>query len=260
MKKTLKLISSLLFTMLLMLNNAVTAFAADATITYTGQDRLFDFEAGSEYTETDLFDNFKNVMPGDILTQKITVTNKAADCDYINLYMKAEVHDENANPLSEGVAATGENVATMTDFLSQLSMSIYNGDTLLYEASPDELDGLKENVLLGTFRKGESTTLTVELEVPITLGNKYAYRVGEVDWVFQIEAFDDPELEESQPEETQPDESQPEDSQTSEIPGLQPPKTGDTSHLLLYVVIAGAAIICLIFLVIFRHNKDSEEN
>ena len=256
MKKTLKLISSLLFTMILILSNATTAFAANATITYTGKDYLFDFEPGSEYTETDLFDNFKNVMPGDILTQKITVTNKATDCDYIKLYMKAKVHDEKANPVSEGVAAAGETVATMTDFLSHLSMKIYNGNTLLYEASSDELSGLKENVLLGTFRKGESTVLTVELEVPITLGNKYAYRVGEVDWVFQIEAFDDPETQETQPDESQSDDSEP--LTPPDYPNN--PQTGDTSHLFLYIVIAGAAIICLIFLVIFRRNKDSEEN
>lgn len=245
MKKTLKTISSLLLTMILMLSTAATVLAADATITYTGKDHLFDFEPGSEYTETDLFDNFKNIMPGDVLTQKITVTNKATDCDYIKLYMKAEVHDEKANPLSEGVAATGETVATMTEFLAQLSMKVYNGDQLIYEASPDELDGLKENVLLGTFRKGESTVLTVELEVPITLDNKYAFRTGEVDWIFKVEALDDPE---------------PSNPQTPEAPEVQAPKTGDSSNLFLYASLGSVGVLALIFLVVSRRRKDTKEN
>ena len=81
----------------------------------------------------------------------------------------------------------------MKDFLSQLKMDVYNGDALIFSASPNELDGLSENVLLGTFRKGESSTLTVELSVPVDLSNEYAHRVGEVDWVFLTEEFDDPQ-------------------------------------------------------------------
>ena len=138
MRKTVKAISSLLLTMLLVMGSAVTAFAADATITYTGKDHLFDFAQGSEYTETDLFNNFKNVMPGDVLTQKITVTNKASDCDYINLYMRARVHDEENNPLSTAVAANGENVTSMSDFLGQLTMRIYNGKTLFAPIKKNE--------------------------------------------------------------------------------------------------------------------------
>lgn len=265
MRKTVKAISSLLLTMLLVIGSVVTVFAADATITYTGKDHLFDFAQGSEYTETDLFNNFKNVMPGDVLIQKITVTNEASDCDYINLYMRARVHDEENNPLSTAVAANGENVTSMSDFLGQLTMRIYNGKTLIYEASPDELDGLQENVLLGSFRKGESIILTVELEVPITLGNEYAYRVGEVDWVFRIEAMDDfepdePESDDSELDDSEPDDSKPDDPQAPETSDVQSPKTGDTSSLLPYIILAGIGILVLICLVVFRRRKDSEDN
>lgn len=59
---------------------------------------------------------------------------------------------------------------------------------------PDELDGLKSNKLLGTFRTGETATLKVELSVPIELDNKYANRVGEVDWIFHVEAYNESQL------------------------------------------------------------------
>ena len=189
MKRKLKSLSSILLAIALILSLSVTAFAADSTVTFKGAQEGFEFQPGSEYTATDLFDNFKNVMPGDQLTETIQIKNDATDCDYIKLYMRAVVHDENDNPLSEKVAET-ETVATMQDFLSQLTMRIYNGDELIYNASPDEAGALANNVLLGTLSKGESLNLRVELDVPIELGDEYANRVGEVDWVFLAECIE----------------------------------------------------------------------
>ena len=192
MKRTCKTIFSLVLTLLLTVSLATSAFAA-SSITFKGFSDGFDFQPGSEYTETDLFDGFKNVMPGDTVTDTITVTNEATDCDYVNLYMRAEAHDEAGNPLSEK-AAEKESVATMTEFLSQLSMKVWNGTELIYDASPDQLDGLQDNTLLGTFRTGDTTTLKVELTVPIELDNRFANRVGEVDWIFHVEAYNESQL------------------------------------------------------------------
>ena len=193
MKKSCKAIFSLVLMLLMVMSLASTALAASPSITFKGFTSGFDFQPGSEYTETDLFGNFKGVMPGDTVTETITFTNSATDCDFVNLYMRAEAHDETDNPLSPKVAEK-ESVATMTEFLSKLSMKVWNGTELIYEASPDELDGLKTNRLLGTFRTGETATLKVELSVPIELDNKYANRVGEVDWIFHVEAYNESQL------------------------------------------------------------------
>lgn len=193
MKKSFKAITSLVLMLLVVMSMSVTAFAASPSITFEGFSKGFDFQPGSEYTETDLFGSFKNVMPGDTVTETITFTNSATDCDFVNLYMRAEAHDETANPLSPKVAEK-ETVATMTEFLSKLSMKVWNGTELIYDASPDQLDGLKSNKLLGTFRTGETATLKVELSVPIELDNKYANRVGEVDWIFHVEAYNESQL------------------------------------------------------------------
>lgn len=193
MKKSFKAITSLVLMLLVVMSMSATAFAASPSITFKGFSKGFDFQPGSEYTETDLFGSFKNVMPGDTVTETITFTNSADDCDFVNLYMRAEVHDETGNPLSPKVAEK-ETVATMTEFLSKLSMKVWNGTELLYDASPDQLDGLKSNKLLGTFRTGETATLKVELSVPIELGNEYANRVGEVDWIFHVEAYNESQL------------------------------------------------------------------
>ncbi|MDD6320075.1 MAG: Cna B-type domain-containing protein [Oscillospiraceae bacterium] len=194
MKKIFKSGSALLLALVMALGLSVTAFAADSSITYKGHEDGFETQPGSEYTETDLFDNFKNVMPGDKLTQTIHFTNKAEDCDYINVYLKAVVHDENGNPLSEKVAETGETVATMQDFLKQLTMRIYNGSELIYNSTPDQTGALADNVFLGKLTAGEALSLKVELDVPVDLGNQYANRVGEVDWVFSVEAIENNKL------------------------------------------------------------------
>lgn len=50
---------------------------------------------------------------------------------------------------------------------------------------------MKDNKFLGKFRTGETATLKVELSLPIELDNKFANRA--VDWVFNVEAYNENE-------------------------------------------------------------------
>ncbi|MCI6999226.1 MAG: LPXTG cell wall anchor domain-containing protein [Clostridiales bacterium] len=182
MNRTMRALFSLVLTLVLVVALATPAFAATASITYKGQKDQFVFDPS-----TDLFRNFKGVMPGDTLEQSITFTNKSTDSNYVKLYVRAVAHDT-SNPLTKPVK-DNENIPSMEDFLSQLDMEVYCGKKQIFKASPDELGGMKNKVLLGTFKKNASATLTVKLNVPIELGNEYANRMGEVDWIFTVEAF-----------------------------------------------------------------------
>lgn len=208
MKKTFKKISSLLLAAVMVLGVSATAFADDSVITFKGAKNGFEFAPGSEYTQSDLFDGFKNVMPGDTLTETITIKNEDSGSDYIEVYMKVIPHDDTENPLTydeeyentDGKDQAGiegqrdETVASMSDFLSKLTMRIYNDDELIYESSPEKSGALADKVELGELERKESIELTVELDVPIELGNEYANRVGEVDWIFSAETgSSDPE-------------------------------------------------------------------
>ena len=227
MKRTIKIFSFLLVMMMLFTG---AAFAAESSVTYEGGAENYVFLPGSEYTDTDLFDNFKGVMPGDELEQKITVTNEQGLCDYVKIYMRAVPHDDTANPLSDSVMQY-ETVVTMEDFLHQLSLTVVKEDgTEIFKGTAEELDGLAENVLLGSFEKGESTVLTAKLTVPIELGNEYANRVGEVDWVFVAEELNNPA-----------------------------PETGDNVNLGLYLGILGVAAVAVVALVVLGKKKKSEE-
>ena len=216
MKKSFKAITSLVLMVLVLMSLSVSAFAAapspTASITFRGEKQGFGFRSDDmNYTATDLFDSFKNVMPGDNLTESISFTyapQDTTDCDFVNLYMKAVPHDETANPLtySETFENTDgkdqanvdgkrdETVATMSDFLSQLTMTVKAGGTEIYKSTPDQTGALTDYVFIGKFYKGEGTTFTVDLNVPITLDNRYANRVGEVDWVFRVDGFNETQL------------------------------------------------------------------
>ena len=186
----------------------VPALAADAVVRREGTSGLVIETVGSGYTDTDLFGSFKNVMPGDELTEDITVKNSVNGFDYVKLYIRAVPHDEQGNLLTYDEAFENtdgkdkqniegmrdETVATMADFLAQLSMDVYLVNTdgtkqSIFSASPDQSAQLTDSVLLGTFAKGESAKLQAVLHVPAELDNKYANRVGEVDWLFTVEGF-----------------------------------------------------------------------
>lgn len=184
----MKRILSFLTVFLVLLSMALPAFAAESTVTWQGQEKGFGFAPGSEYTTSDLFGNFKGVMPGDHLTETITLKNAATDSDYIRLYLRAVPHEED-NATND----SAETTVTMAEFLSQLTLRVYNGESLIFEASPDKTAGLTENVFLSQLSSGDSTTLKAELEVPFALSNRYANCLGEVDWVFTAEQFHTPQ-------------------------------------------------------------------
>ena len=174
MKKITKITAILLLSLIL----AAPTSALRSAVYFLGQADSFVFHPGSDWSDTDLFDNFEGLMPGDKRTEEIQVRNASGDCDYVKIYLKAEAAED----------------PTMADFLSQLQMVVKNGDQVIYQASPDQTAGLSEFALLGTYNPGDASTLDVILEVPITLGNEYMHREGAVDWTFMAECYVDGEI------------------------------------------------------------------
>ncbi len=194
MKTILKRASFLMLALAMVMSMAVGVFADGDTAKITfkgfGASDGFEFTSnGTMYTDTDLFGSFKNVMPGDTLTQQIVFENKATDTDYVVLKLKAEPHNE-SNPITASVPGKkAETLDTMNDFLSKLTMTIKCNGTEIYNASPNTAGQLTDLTTLGTVYSGQTLALEVELHVPIELDNTYADRFGEVDWVFYVEGF-----------------------------------------------------------------------
>lgn len=167
-----KRLFALIMVLVLCLSLAPAAMA-DSSVTYKGQAEKFVFAPGSDYSPTDLFENFKGVMPGDTLTQKIDVRNAADEKVNVKIYMRAL-----------GAKSGSE------EFLSQMTLNVKAMDGAeLFDAPADQTAQLSDWVCLGTFKSGANTSLDVSLNVPVTMGDDFQQAIGYLDWEFMVEEF-----------------------------------------------------------------------
>lgn len=184
MKKLMKVFSCMMMVVIMTAMLITPALAADTTVTYVGGEKNFEFKLGSAaMTDSDLFDNFKGMWPGDSASQTVTFKNESDESHFIRLYLKAESHDESGNVPVVGV----EDVALMNEFLAAVNIKVTNGSEVIYNGTGDMGKTMTNGVLLGKFHKGEGASLKVELNIPLDLDNKFAGILGEVDWVFTAE-------------------------------------------------------------------------
>ncbi len=220
MKKVITALVVLIFA----LSSVLPVYAADGKVNYDGNAKEFIFAPGSEHSLTDLFPNFKGVMPGDTLTQKITVKNDASNNVKVKVYIRSlGAHEDSV------------------EFLSQLELKVQKSEdnemAYMFDAAAGETAQLTDWVYLGMLYSGGEVNLDVSLNVPVELDNEFQNKIGYLDWEFMIEEFP--------VEDTDP----------------VPPQTGDIGTIGLWVAILLCSLFMLIILLIWRKkNKEREKN
>lgn len=211
----MKKLFAFLAVMMVALSSVLSGYAADGKVTYSGNAQQFIFAPGSRYSPTDLFPDFKDVMPGDSLTQKITLKNDASNEVKVKIYLRS-------------LGAQEDSAA----FLSQLGLQVRKSDDnemgYMFDAAADETATLTDWVCLGTLYAGGEVDLDVTLTVPVTLSDEYQDSVGYLDWEFMVEEFP---MESSDP---------------------KPPKTGAFSQVGMALLLVAASLITLAMLFIRR--------
>ena len=172
----MKKMTRLAIAMIMMFAVTIPVLAKDGNVIYSGDSGKFIFAPGSEYSPTDLFPEFKDVMPGDTLTQRIVVKNNAKKS--VKISMRALGAHEDSK-----------------DFLSKLNLYVEKvTDTPLFEAPADQTAQLTEWRQIGVLAAGGEAELMVGLQVPTSLDNNYKKLVGYLDWEFMVEEIGDDDV------------------------------------------------------------------
>ena len=205
----------------LLLSFAMPVFAAEGNVTYSGDAGKFIFAPGSEYSPTDLFPNFKDVMPGDSIAQLITVRNDASNKVKVKIYMRSHGAHEDS-----------------TEFLSQMHLRVEKiaNDSMSYmfDAAADQTAQLTDWVCLGTLYSGGEVDLNVILDVPVELDNAWQQQIGYLDWEFMVEEYPI--------EPTDPD----------------APETGDDFQIWIWAGLMAASLCAIVILLLVSKRKKKE--
>ncbi len=214
MKKILIVLTALF----LMISMVLPLSAENGKVIYDGNAQKFIFTPGSNHSPTDLFPDFKGVMPGDTIGQKIFVKNEASNKVKVKIYLRSlGAHSDS------------------TDFLSQLGLTVQKNEatklSYLFDATADKAADLSDWVCLGTLYSGGEVDLDVILSVPVELDNQFQNQIGYLDWEFKVEEYP---IDDSDP---------------------KPPPTNDSASY-RWLIPASLSLITVVFLSLYKKRNE----
>ena len=177
---------------------AVTAMADEpATVTYDHAQKQFIFNPDLAYTDADghkypdLFTAMKELMPGDTVTQTITVkATGLSGKSYVEICLRTEpMHETDLSETAgSGDGITAQEAENYRLLAEKLNLTVTRGSG----ADAEELDAATladGGVTLAKLTNNKTVELNVTLTVPAEVGNELAGMRGVIGWVFTAEYF-----------------------------------------------------------------------
>ena len=162
------------------------------TVTYydgsDGNGARFTFTHTGDGSDTNLFPNFSNCMPGDSLTQTIRVQADGQNgVQGAKIYLRAEI---------DGDASAKEGSAiSYNDVLDHIGMTVSKDGVVIASnktaklfSQLDAADGLKSNVFIAEVGpKTDPVDLDVTIDVDPAMGNAFQEAAAHITFVFSVE-------------------------------------------------------------------------
>ena len=178
------------------LGGAFTVFSLatgnTSTVTYDHKAKEFIFNR-TPYVDQDghkfpdLFAEFKEMMPGDTATQKITVSADNLGRGTAYIYLRTDASNEG------DITADEQEDYQKLLASKHVKMSVKQGDTVLAEGD------LSKGVLLGKFRNDDPVDVDVTLSIDLEAGNELQGLQAGIGWVFTAEYHEAPVRPNSKP-------------------------------------------------------------
>ena len=142
--KRLKIIFIILFIPLLVLSsyNLSAAYSTNKILYYDGKNKEFKYYNTSNHV---LFDNFKELMPGDKKEDSITISAKNISKDS-RLYMEIKNNE----------------------ILDYVNIKVYSNDMAVFDSAKES----EKRILLYTFNKDDDITLKFVIQIDKEVGNE----------------------------------------------------------------------------------------
>ena len=162
------------------------------TVTYydgsDGTNAHFTFTHTGKGSDTNLFPNFSDCMPGDSLTQTIRVQADSKNgVQGAKIYLRAEINGD--------ASAKEGSAITYNDVLDHISMTVSKNGVVLASnktaklfSQLDASKGLKNNVFIAEVSpKTDPVDLDVTIEVDPAMGNAFQEAAAHITFVFSVE-------------------------------------------------------------------------
>lgn len=162
------------------------------TVTYydgsDGTNAHFTFTHTGKGSDTNLFPNFSDCMPGDSLTQTIRVQADSKNgVQGAKIYLRAEINGD--------ASAKEDSTISYNDVLDHIGMTVSkNGVPLASNKTAklfsqlDAADGLKSNVFIAEVGpKTDPVDLDVTIDVDPAMGNAFQEAAAHITFVFSVE-------------------------------------------------------------------------